>query len=112
VLIDFWGSWCVPCHEAFPRLKKIYSQYHDKGFEVLGLAWESNLDAWTEDIVKSELPWLQVVDNRSNSVAQKQFAVTEYPSAILIDPAGRVIGRFRYNQEDQRDKAIASIFTK
>jgi len=110
VLIDFWGSWCGPCHIAFPRLKELYSKYHDKGFEILGIATESNTDAWTKDIVKSELPWLQVVDDKTNNVSQKQFAITEYPTTILIDPDGKIIGRFAYNEEDQRDQKVASIF--
>ncbi len=112
ILIDFWGSWCGPCHKAFPRLKELYSKYHDKGFEILGIATESNTDAWTKDIVKSELPWLQMVDNKTNNVSQKQFAVTEYPTTVLIDPNGKIIGRFAYNEEDQRDQKIASIFNK
>ncbi|MDB5087608.1 MAG: Thiol-disulfide isomerase or thioredoxin [Mucilaginibacter sp.] len=112
VLIDFWGSWCGPCHQAFPRLKELYSKYHDKGFEILGIATESNNDAWTKDIVKSELPWLQMVDDKANNVSQKQFAVTEYPTTLLIDPDGRIIGRFAYNEEDQRDQKVASIFKK
>ena len=112
VLIDFWGSWCGPCHKAFPRLKELYSKYHDKCFEILGIATESNTDAWTKDIVKSELPWLQVVDDKASNVSQKQFAVTEYPTTVLISPDGKIIGRFAYNEEDQRDQKIASIFNK
>lgn len=112
VLIDFWGSWCGPCHKAFPRLKQLYSRYHDKGFEILGIATESNTDAWAKDIAKSELPWLQVVDDKTKNVSSKQFAVTEYPTTVLIDPNGKIIGRFAYNQEDQRDQTVASIFNK
>ena len=112
VLIDFWGSWCGPCHKAFPRLKELYSKYHDKGFEILGIATESSTDAWAKDIVKSELPWLQVVDDKTKNVSSKQFAVTEYPTTVLIGPDGKIIGRFAYNEEDQRDQKIASIFNK
>ena len=26
--IDFWASWCIPCREQIPNLKKIFNQYH------------------------------------------------------------------------------------
>jgi thiol-disulfide isomerase/thioredoxin len=112
VLIDFWGSWCGPCHVAFPGLKELYSKYHDKGFEILGIATESSIDAWAKDIVKNDLPWLQMVDDKTINISQKQFAVTEYPTTVLVDPNGKIIGRFAYNEEDQRDQKIASIFNK
>lgn len=112
VLIDFWGSWCGPCHKAFPRLKELYSKYHDKGFEILGIATESSTDAWKKDIVNSQLPWLQMVDDKTKNVSSKQFAVTEYPTTYLIGPDGKIIGKFAYNEEDQRDQKVASIFSK
>ena len=109
VLIDFWGSWCRPCHQAFPRLKALYSKYHSKGFEILGLATETDTKAWKKDIVKSDLPWLQVVDDNSH-VSAKEFAITEYPTAVLVDPQGKIIARFSYNQEDLRDEKIAALY--
>jgi len=113
VLIDFWGSWCGPCHAAFPGLKALYAKYHDKGFEILGIATESNKDAWVKDIEKNNLPWLQMVDIRgTQSISQTQFAITEYPTTVLVDPNGKIIGRYGDNDktEADRDKQLASIF--
>src|SRR5699024_7652467 len=30
VLIDFWGSWCMPCVKSFPHLKDLYAKYKDE----------------------------------------------------------------------------------
>jgi peroxiredoxin len=37
VHVVFWATWCMPCIEEVPDLKKAYAQYHDKGFEILGI---------------------------------------------------------------------------
>jgi thiol-disulfide isomerase/thioredoxin len=112
VLIDFWGSWCGPCHTAFPGLRALYAKYHAKGFEILGIATETNLSAWVKDLDKQKLPWLQVVDSQTNSISQKEFAITEYPTTVLVDPDGQIIGRFGDNgkTEEDRDKQLAEIF--
>ncbi len=38
LLIDFWASWCRPCRIANPELVDIYHDYHDRGFEILGVS--------------------------------------------------------------------------
>jgi len=114
VLIDFWGSWCGPCHTALPGLRDLYAKYHDKGFEILGLATETNLDAWVKDINKEKLTWPQMVDSKISNISQKEFAITQYPTTVLVDPNGVIIGRFGDNgkTEDDRDKQLAAIFKK
>jgi thiol-disulfide isomerase/thioredoxin len=114
VLIDFWGSWCGPCHTAFPALRSLYAKYRAKGFEILGIATETNIDAWVKDINNEKLPWPQMVDVQgAQSISQSLFAITQYPTAILIDPDGKIIGRFGDNgkTEIDRDNQLAAIFT-
>jgi thiol-disulfide isomerase/thioredoxin len=40
VLVDAFGSWCPTCHDAAPQLVRLYRRYHDRGLEIVGLAYE------------------------------------------------------------------------
>jgi thiol-disulfide isomerase/thioredoxin len=40
VLVDIFGTWCPTCHDAAPTLVRLWRKYHDRGLEIVGLAYE------------------------------------------------------------------------
>jgi len=90
VLIDFWGSWCPPCVQATPSLIKLHKKYAEQGVVFLGIAKDREKD-WAGYIDKHHLEWPQFLDS-SNTLVH-QFAVTGYPTFIIIDGDGIIRGR-------------------
>jgi thiol-disulfide isomerase/thioredoxin len=45
VLVDIFGTWCPTCHDSAPELVSLYQRYHDRGLEVVGLAYEVTGDS-------------------------------------------------------------------
>ena len=37
VLVNIWATWCPPCREEMPTIQKLYQEYKDQGFVVLGV---------------------------------------------------------------------------
>ena len=92
VLVDFWATWCGPCLGAIPNLKKIYQQYHHKGFEIYGISLDQNREAWLNGIAKLEINWVNVSDLLMfNSPVVKQMVVTYIPHTFLLDPNGVIL---------------------
>lgn len=102
VLLDFWGSWCRPCRASHPHLKELYAKYKDKGFEIVGIASEHAktkeecIKSWKNAITEDGLTWLQVLNNENGDKfdAVKEYGVTAFPTKILLDKDGNVIGRY------------------
>src|SRR5262249_1794078 len=51
-LIDFWGTWCVPCQQAIPHLNILQDRYGSKGLEVVGIAYEQGLPQYHAEQVR------------------------------------------------------------
>jgi thiol-disulfide isomerase/thioredoxin len=99
VLVDFWASWCEPCLRELPHLKEIYSRFKDRGFEIVGVCIDSEIEKARQHIAVQQIPWTQVYakpalgfDSWSNPHAKK-FGVTAIPASFLVDRKGMAIAR-------------------
>ncbi|MCX6337879.1 MAG: TlpA disulfide reductase family protein [Bacteroidetes bacterium] len=108
ILIDFWGSWCVPCRMSHPALKKLYEKYKSKGFEVIGIANElanSTRDkgkqdiAWRKAIKEDGLKWLQVMYDPAIMDLVKEFDINGYPTKFLVDQNGKFVMKILGNSD-------------
>ena len=84
LLLDFWASWCVPCIFSMPELKRLYAEYHPKGFEILGVSLDDKEADWIKAIEKNGLMWPNVLSG-TDGQAGKRYSITAIPTAVLID---------------------------
>lgn len=93
-MVDFWASWCGPCRAEMPNVKKVYADYHDKGFEVYGVSLDEDKNAWLDAVGKLELPWIQVNDVVDGDASgASAYGVQAIPTTILIDQNGTIIAK-------------------
>ncbi|MTB51780.1 redoxin domain-containing protein [Lewinella sp. W8] len=94
VLIDFWASWCGPCRRENPNVVRLYNQYKDKGFEILGVSLDRTKDRWVKAIEDDKLTWLHISDLKGwQSKYAKQYGVSSIPQTVLLDEEGKILAR-------------------
>jgi thiol-disulfide isomerase/thioredoxin len=90
VLLDFWASWCGPCRMSVPILSRIHERYEARGVSVLGINTEPELsvDQLREAHRRFGARFPTVCDR--DGALSEGFDVSELPTLVLIDRAGRI----------------------
>lgn len=101
VVVTLGGSWCPNCHDEAMFLVPFYSEYKDKGFEIVALMFERHgeferaaqaVRIYREDL-GIEYPTLIAGVSDNDDASQKLPSLTGvygYPTALFIDKRGQV----------------------
>lgn len=99
LLVDFWASWCGPCMQLMPALKKKAEHLSSHGIVVAGMNKDDeNAEAKAESLRKelgTTMPWLVEPADRPYT---KAFETETIPRMVLLTPEGKVL--FNGHPED------------
>ncbi|HNR07572.1 MAG TPA: TlpA disulfide reductase family protein [Saprospiraceae bacterium] len=94
LLVDFWASWCMPCRQENPNVVRVYDNYKNKGFEILGVSLDQEKEKWVDAIAQDGLAWPQVSDLLGwKSKIAAMYGVQGIPQNFLLDHEGRIIAK-------------------
>ena len=101
VVIDVFGTWCPTCHEAAPMHVRFHRDFHDRGLEIVGLAYEVTGDTAVDGALvrryrdKLGIPFplllAGVSDPEAAAATLPQLrGFTSFPTTIFLGRDGRV----------------------
>lgn len=117
VLIDFWATWCVPCMEEMPNVKRVYKAYHDKGFDIIGISLdaaprdpakprkhERTAEQLKEFLANENMPWPQHYDGKHwDNEYSRRFALGSIPATFLIGKDGRIFSTENHGEHLEKN---------
>jgi thiol-disulfide isomerase/thioredoxin len=92
VLIDFWATWCGPCRQEMPHLKKLRETYGDAGFDIVGISADREDDAPAAYMKKNGYDWACVYEKETKRQPMvDRYGIMAFPTTILVGRDGRVL---------------------
>jgi thiol-disulfide isomerase/thioredoxin len=113
VVMDFWGTWCVPCRESMPHVQAIHEAYKDRGVVVISLAVQDQEGDPVAYMKQYRYTYGLLL--RADEVA-RLYKATIFPTLYVIGSDGKILhaeAGARQNMEaDVRaviDKALGAM---
>lgn len=88
VLIDFWATWCVPCHAQADILKKLYPEMKGRGVEFLAVDVHEPREVVEGFLASRPYPYPVLLDPESE--VADSLGVFSLPTLMVVDREGKV----------------------
>jgi thiol-disulfide isomerase/thioredoxin len=112
LLLDFWGTWCDPCVSEIPYLKKAYETYQSRGFEILGMDEDRDLEFVKKFAAQQGINWTNATTESIKELTEERFRITGFPTTILLDRTGKILSLGRKDQLPLRGKELLNTLEK
>ncbi|MEP7195008.1 MAG: TlpA disulfide reductase family protein [Saprospiraceae bacterium] len=99
LLLNFWGSWCMPCRKENKIIAMLYDRYKNvkfkqaQGIKFLSVALENKVEPAEIAIKSDALIWPDhiILTNMLESPLAKKYGIKQVPAILLIGPDSRII---------------------
>ena len=108
VIINFWASWCRPCIEEFPLLRRAAAEHADDDLAIVGVVYDDGPEAAAAFMEEHGGTWPALLDPGMRIA--EAYGIYAPPETYFIGRDGRVVAR-QIGQFSERslDEKLAAI---
>lgn len=90
-LIEFWTTWCLPCHELMKNLVKMYPEIKNAGGEIIGINADGprNIAKIKPFLHSMEVPYPVLLDTQMELMLET--GATVFPTLFIINPKNEIV---------------------
>ncbi|SMO38829.1 TlpA family protein disulfide reductase [Solitalea koreensis] len=107
VVVDVWATWCGPCKQQIPYLKKMEEAFKGKDvvFMSVSLDYEKDKQKWLDMLKELDLHGIQLFAGGWTKIT-KDYAISAIPRFMVFDKAGNVVSTDSPRPSDPKLKEI------
>lgn len=93
VLVDVWATWCGPCKQEIPHLKKLEEQMHGKDVAIISLSTDAvkDKDKWLQMIKDDNLTGIQLFAGGPSNEFSQYYKINAIPRFLVFDKQGKIV---------------------
>ncbi|MCW9023546.1 MAG: TlpA family protein disulfide reductase [Gammaproteobacteria bacterium] len=109
VMVNFWATWCPPCRSEMPAFEKLYTDYKDKGFTIVGIAVD-NKQSVIDFVDPLGIDYPILMGEEKGIQLAKDFGnhLGALPYTVIINRKGQVTHLLRKELNYQEAEALIS----
>lgn len=88
VVVDFWATWCAPCHVQARILEPIHRDYKGKGVQFLAANVGEDEPTVRSFLKNKPFPYPVLLDPKDE--VSSRLGVVALPTLMIIDKQGKV----------------------
>ena len=91
LVVNFWATWCAPCREEIPALKKIHKSYAANGLVIVGIAVD-NVVKVREYAAEMNIDYTLLIATAETLAISKDLGnqAGVLPFTVVVDRAGEI----------------------
>jgi cytochrome c biogenesis protein CcmG/thiol:disulfide interchange protein DsbE len=108
VIVNFWNTWCIPCQEELPALRRFAASHRDDpDVAIVGIVRDDTKRTVREYVEAEGIDWIVAMD--PGSQAALAFGTRGQPETFAISPDGLVAGaQIGPATQDSLEKMLAA----
>jgi peroxiredoxin len=107
VVLNFWATWCPPCVEETPSLKRFADQMRGSGVTVIGVSVDEDAHALERFVSEAQLTF-PIARDPDQAVASR-YGTFKFPETYIINAEGKIAKKFIGAVDWQDPRIVAYV---
>lgn len=110
-ILNFWATWADTCIQEFPKFKKMYSKFKDKGVLFVGISLDDDIEDLRGFVKQETVDWPQIFDGkRWKGTLPSLYNVQRIPLIVVLDRENKV--RYIGNEIDNVSQIVTTLLSE
>ncbi|TVL99034.1 MAG: hypothetical protein CV087_19590 [Candidatus Brocadia sp. WS118] len=110
-ILNFWATWADTCLQEFPKFKKMYSKFKNKGVQFIGISLDDDIEDLRGFAKQETLEWPQIFDGkRWKGMIPSLYNIQMIPMIVVLDRENKV--RYIGSEIDNVSQIVTTLLSE